>query len=196
MSVTNGQPANQDTLNNAFVSKTTDSTMAKNLELDDATAGQGPSIDQVQRELNSLGSFMGKPPNSPSDDTPTWTNNFYGSPTDDIKERVEAHDFAIDDLQSQITAITSLTPLKQTFILSPTDITNQYIDLAQVALTDSIHFMVKGAGSLLEGLLYDYSVDYTGGAGGVTRITFLNDLAGGGASELVSTDVVQVSYLA
>lgn len=86
------------------------------------------------------------------------------------------------------------TANKETFVLSGTDITNQYIDLAQVAKTGSILFMVKGAGALLEGASYDYSVSYTGGAGGKTRITFLNDLATGGSAALVATDVVQVNY--
>jgi len=89
----------------------------------------------------------------------------------------------------------SLTPKKETFTLSGTDITNQYIDLGFVAVTDSIDFKVKGAGDLLEGASHDYSVSYTGGAGGVTRITFLNDLATGGAAALVATDVIQVNYM-
>lgn len=89
----------------------------------------------------------------------------------------------------------SSTQNKETFVLSGTDITNQYVDLGHVALTNSVIFMVKGAGSLLEGASYDYSVNYTGGAGGNTRITFLNDLATGGAAALVATDVVQVNYV-
>lgn len=83
---------------------------------------------------------------------------------------------------------------KETFTLSALNITNQYIDLGFVAETDSIDLRVKGAPSLLEGALHDYSVSYTGGAGGVTRINFLNDLATGGAAALIAGDVVQVSY--
>lgn len=94
-----------------------------------------------------------------------------------------------------ITSGTSVTPVKETIVLSGTDITNQYIDLSNVAQTDSILFMVQGAGSLLEGASYDYSVNYTGGAGGNTRITFLNDLATGGAAALIAGDVVQVNYV-
>lgn len=84
---------------------------------------------------------------------------------------------------------------KETFTLVAGDITNQYVDLAQVALTNSIHFIVKGGAPTLEGASHDYSVNYTGGAGGNTRITFLNDLATGGAAALVATDVVQVVYV-
>jgi hypothetical protein len=84
---------------------------------------------------------------------------------------------------------------KETFVLASGDITNQYIDLAVEAAVDSIQFLVRGAGVLLEGASYDYSVNYTGGNGGVTRITFLNDIATGGAGELVVGDVVQVQYV-
>lgn len=88
----------------------------------------------------------------------------------------------------------SVTGNKETFTLIAGDITNQYIDLANVALTGTIHFIVKGLGPLLEGASHDYSVSYTGGAGGNTRINFLNDIATGGGSALIATDVVQVVY--
>lgn len=102
----------------------------------------------------------------------------------------------VDGLTTKIASdqVVGLTPKKELFTLNGTNITNQYIDLAQVAATDSILFMVKGAGSLLEGAAHDYSVSYTGGAGGKTRITFLNDLATGGNAALISGDIVQVSY--
>ena len=54
--------------------------------------------------------------------------------------------------------------------------------------------MVKGGGIQIEGASFDYSVNYTGGAGGNTRITFLNDLATGGASALIAGDVVVAQY--
>lgn len=83
---------------------------------------------------------------------------------------------------------------KQTFTLVSGDITNQYIDLAQVARNNSIEFKVRGGAPILEGASYDYSVSYTGGVGGKTRITFLNDLATGGASALIAGDVIQIIY--
>jgi len=83
---------------------------------------------------------------------------------------------------------------KEVFVLVAGDITNQYIDLLQVATTNSIDFVVKDGGIQIEGASYDYSVNYTGGAGGKTRITFLNDLATGGGAALVATDVVVVKY--
>lgn len=84
---------------------------------------------------------------------------------------------------------------KERIALSGTDITNQYIDLAHVAQNNSITFMAKGGNGLfIEGGADDYSVSYTGGAGGNTRITFLNDIATGGPSALTSSNIVVVQY--
>jgi hypothetical protein len=83
---------------------------------------------------------------------------------------------------------------KETFTLSAGDITNQYVDLAVEAAVNSIQFLVKGAGVVLEGASHDYTVSYTGGSGGVTRITFANDLATSGAAALVAGDVIQIQY--
>ena len=99
---------------------------------------------------------------------------------------------------SQLSWITpsgsSSTNNKELFTLSSGDITNQFIDLAHVALVNSISFVVKGGGIQIEGASFDYSVNYTGVAGGNTRITFLNDLATGGASALIAGDVVVAQY--
>lgn len=63
----------------------------------------------------------------------------------------------------------SATNLKQIFTLNGTDISNGYVDLSQVALTDSIDFVFNG---LISRESTDYTVSYTGGAGGKTRLTF------------------------
>lgn len=81
---------------------------------------------------------------------------------------------------------------KETFTLSGGDITNQYVDLAQVAKTDSIDLFVRGGGIMEEG--QSFTVSYTGGAGGKTRISFAGILATGGAAELIATDVLVVKY--
>lgn len=96
-------------------------------------------------------------------------------------------------IQSQINALTTATNGKETFVLSGTNITNGYVDLAQVAKTGSILFLADGWPSILEGASYGYTVSYTGGAGGKTRITWLNTLASGGDA-LIATDVLQINY--
>lgn len=77
--------------------------------------------------------------------------------------------------------------------LDGTDITNQFVDLAGVIADQSVRMAVKGAPEQESGV--DYGVNVTGGAGGVTRLTFLADLATAGAAALVAGDVVIVTYL-
>lgn len=96
--------------------------------------------------------------------------------------------------KAYVDALGSTTFNKETFVLSGTDITNQYLDLAHVAKTNSIIFLIQGLQTAIEGASYDYSVSYTGGAGGNTRITFLNGIATGGVSALVASDIVQINY--
>ena len=80
---------------------------------------------------------------------------------------------------------------KQSITLSGGDITNQYVDLAQTILANSLDFMCSGL-IFNEGV--DYTVNLTGGSGGVTRVTFAGDLATGGNSALVAGDVVYFKY--
>lgn len=80
--------------------------------------------------------------------------------------------------------------VKQTFTLSATDITNQFVDLTTVAGDSSVIFYVDGGPTQREGS--DYSVNYTGGTGGKTRITFTGGLATAGVSALAAGDVVVI----
>ncbi len=70
--------------------------------------------------------------------------------------------------------------------LNGTDVSNGYIDLA-AARNKILAVEVKGYPTMW--LTDDYSVSLTGGAGGVTRITFAGDM-----STLVSGDKVKVTY--
>ena len=80
---------------------------------------------------------------------------------------------------------------KENFTLSAGDITNQYLDLAEPITANSLDFCVSGL-VFNEGV--DYTVSLTGGAGGVTRVTFAGDLATAGAAALIAGDVVYVKY--
>lgn len=75
--------------------------------------------------------------------------------------------------------------------LNGTDITNQYKDLAHVAVTGSIFFYVDG---VWQRPTTDYTISYTGGVGGNTRLTFAGDLATGGNAALISGDVIHIQY--
>jgi len=76
---------------------------------------------------------------------------------------------------------------KDTFVLSSTDITNQFVTLSHTPLANSTDLLIQGAGDQLEGASYDYTVS------GAT-IVFKNGLATGGVSALVAGDILQVQY--
>jgi hypothetical protein len=57
-----------------------------------------------------------------------------------------------------------------------------------------VYLAIAGAGEQIEGT--DYTVNYTGGASSKTRITFAGGLATAGASALVATDVLAITYMA
>ena len=78
-------------------------------------------------------------------------------------------------VNTAIGSLTSVTPEFEVKTLSSGDITNQYIDLAYVALANSIEVFPKNGPSQTP--IDDYTINYTGGVGGVTRITFAGDLA-------------------
>lgn len=91
MSTTNGQPANQNTFNNAFVSRT-DPTTSTNAELalTNTNPGSGASITNAQKEQNSIASYAGKAVNASATALPVWVDTSVGTPTDDLTERAEA----------------------------------------------------------------------------------------------------------
>lgn len=94
-------------------------------------------------------------------------------------------------------ALTALQPINQQYTLTSTDITNQYYDLAHVAFgssasANSVELAVIGGP--VQQKTVDYTVSLTGGAGGVTRITFAGGLATAGASALVSGDILVIDY--
>jgi hypothetical protein len=89
MSVTDGQVADQTTFNNAFMSKTAESTTTGKENLANADAASGATVTNAQREINSLNSFSGRIAGSAHDVKPVWTSNDVGLSTNDLKARVD-----------------------------------------------------------------------------------------------------------
>lgn len=77
---------------------------------------------------------------------------------------------------------------KENITLNGTDITNQYVDLAELTLAFSVLLSVDGVVQV-EGSDYTLSP-----VGGVTRVTFAGDLATGGNAALTSGDVLNFQY--
>lgn len=86
-----------------------------------------------------------------------------------------------------VVTVGSGAPKKESFTLSPTDISNGYVTLAYLAQADTM-FLV------LNGVIQSEGVDYTlSTVLGVTRLTFAGGLASGGGA-LASGDTLNVQY--
>lgn len=80
------------------------------------------------------------------------------------------------------------TELEEIITLDSTDVSNQYVDLLNEVLDPSVKLFWSG---LLQTKGTDYSLSVSGG---VTRVTFLGDLASAGAISLANGDKITVSY--
>lgn len=105
---------------------------------------------------------------------------------------------AIQKLNGNIVALPAIkASYKQKIVLSGDDITAQYVDLAFVAEANSLS-VISGRVPLNEGAESaadeDYSVNLTGGASGVTRVSFEGPSKTAGASALIAGDVLYIQY--
>jgi len=82
------------------------------------------------------------------------------------------------------------TPYKAAITLIAGDITAQYVDMAIQCVASSLVLILDGASAIAEGKDYSVSVE-----SGKTRITFINDLATGGATPLVAGDIFRAQCL-
>jgi len=89
--VSDGEPVNAAVTNSRFVSRTaTQTSTASKVDLTNADAASGTSIVNVQREHNSIGSFVGKAVNLAKDFLPTWASDLIGTPNQAVKDRVDS----------------------------------------------------------------------------------------------------------
>lgn len=89
---------------------------------------------------------------------------------------------------ARVDALEAVSFEKENFVLSATDISNGYIDLANEAISKSVRFYV-GRLAGFEGEDYELSV-----VNDVTRITFIGSFASGGAEQMEQGDKVKVAY--
>lgn len=118
-----------------------------------------------------------------------------GNPAGQLRVRVDQSALEKDKstrIDTGSNALVAKKAKRELFTLSAGDITNGYIDLANVAGDGSVVLGVAGAGEQIEGV--DFTVNYTGGTSSKTRVLFAGGLAVGGVSALAAGDVVQVSY--
>jgi hypothetical protein len=93
---------------------------------------------------------------------------------------------SVTENANDVTIDITVVSKKEEYTLSAGDITNGYVDLSNVAKLDSIDFVYSG---LISRESTDYTVSYTGGAGGNTRITFSAH-----TPTLVAGDVINIKY--
>jgi len=72
-------------------------------------------------------------------------------------------------------SVSGIKSYNEIFVLTGTDISNQYVDLTKVASRNSIS--VKPTGAPMQVETSDFSLNYTGGTGSKTRLTFVGDMA-------------------
>lgn len=77
---------------------------------------------------------------------------------------------------------------EEEFTLSALDVSNGYVDLARVASRDSVLLFPRFG--IRQKDVVDYTISYTGGAGGKTRVTWVGDLA----SIIEEGDVLDINF--
>jgi hypothetical protein len=98
----------------------------------------------------------------------------------------------IDALNAQVLALENAQEIhkKQPIVISATDVTNGYVDLAFLIVSESMIASTDRI-SLYEGASEDYTISTVAG---VSRITFLNDLVSPSESALADGDKLHVKY--
>ena len=90
MGVFNGQAVDQDVTNPAFIDANADDQAQGKIDFVNTDGVSGPSVFNIQREINSLNSFTGRISASAYNVKPGWTMNQLGTMTDDVFARVQA----------------------------------------------------------------------------------------------------------
>lgn len=88
--VQNNQVANETTFNNAFMKENGDTGTIGKVDLNDADVVSGGAITNLQRNINSIFSYLGAIRNQAVAYLPTWMNNQGFTTTDSVKARADA----------------------------------------------------------------------------------------------------------
>lgn len=88
--ISNGEFANETSFNNAFMSRTDDTSTVGKIALLSADAADGPDVNSTQKQINSILSYLGQPADQAFDDLPEWVSTLFGASDDTVKEKIEA----------------------------------------------------------------------------------------------------------
>lgn len=120
MATSNGQLANQTTFNNAYPSRTVDTSVAGRIALQNVLPESGANVANPQREINGLCSFTGRALASPFDSVPTYTSSEIIGVNDPLATAIEKLDAEFSPLSGSLSARagrTSLADATQTFTI-------------------------------------------------------------------------------
>lgn len=90
MPVINGQAVSAEITNPAFLDAQTDDAAAGIIGFVNTDPASGSSVDNIQREANSLNSFVGSTINSAKDQKPSYTNNDGFTSNEDLRTRIDS----------------------------------------------------------------------------------------------------------
>lgn len=88
--IVDGTPVDAATTNPQLLDAVSDDTALGKLTLANTDPASGTSITSIQKEHNSIASFVGKSVNTAYNALPTWTSNDVGSSTDPVKTRADS----------------------------------------------------------------------------------------------------------
>ena len=94
--VQNGQPVNAAVTNAAFLFKNGNDADPYRLDFTSTNPAYGPSVINIQANINACFSFMGGTVNSSYNVLPTWATSNRGSSSDNLFQRISAIDTAFD----------------------------------------------------------------------------------------------------
>ena len=158
-------------------------TSAQLAKVDFLTVTQAVDLDDIETKANGALQTTG---GTMSGNIAMGGNEVTGLPASPSATGAASKEY----VDAQVSAAVGSSQGRQVITLVAQDITNQYIDLAQPILADSLHLSFSGV-EQEPGV--DFTESLTGGAGGVTRVSFAGDLATAGASELVAGDIITIS---
>jgi len=149
MSVSNGQDANQSTFNDAFISRTSNSSTTGKLDLKNTNTSSGSNVTNIQREMNGSASFTGRSLNGSKSEKPSWNDNSVGTSSDDLKDRADA-------LTTEVASLSGAPQwVKETF---------SYTDFSTSSTTNDISLFSLGATSIIHAYIVEVSTAFSGGS--------------------------------
>jgi hypothetical protein len=139
--------------------------------------------------LDSLSEIVAAFQSADSDLTASITS-VLGTHTSELAAETSARQSADSALSGRVDILEARAFKKEVFTLDATDISNGYVDLGFEARPNSIVAFV-GRLAMHEGASADYSVSVVGG---VSRVTFLNDMVSPSEEALEAGDVLNFTY--